>query len=409
MSTSLTTALGAFSAGDLSARVLGGVFTVLPFAAAWRPSLDLRARAAELDPALADRIAQRAEELAASPGAQSALSTFDLLDKSDAGIAVFSGLRGAVKVAQGQGGSALEMDPQQAADAGLKAIGIAWVAWKLFDGPLAPTPGVVPSPADRIRALTGTPTGRALLTWYAAADLVLPFADNVATGGTAVLTKLIDGQAAEHAARLASMAGADATQATGMLRQLMDTLQTTIGQAATYAEPLTRYAQTQLPSLLGNVDKATGVVATGLDALSTYRLLGACLVAEVCVTRAAEQVQAEARAEAEAIALAKAEADRKAAELAAVEEAARQARALAEHQARQARERASAQQEDYTLDTAVPAASLAAAPIKVTRSSDVATTSAGPPAKSGGCMGCGALFLLAVLGAGAAVAAHWVA
>lgn len=411
MSRSLRTELSRFGQGDLAVRVVGGLLGVLPFAPSWRPVPDLDARAAAIDAELGPRIAARAEALAQSPGPQSALATFDFLDKGDSGIALFSGVRGAVKVMKGQGADALEMDPQQTADAGLKAAGLAWVTWKLFEG-LGPTPTAPPA-ADRLRAFMATEAGRALLAWYVAAELVLPFADNLAQGGTDTVIDLLESQAKEHADRLSAVAGAEVADAAGMLTQMAGTLRNALGQAAVYAGPVVEWSKTNLPGLLGAVDKATGLLATGVDTLSTYRCIGASLVAEVCLTQATTEVRAEVEAErakaaaerekaaaiAEAArvkAVAAAEAAREKAERDAVE------RAEAERIAAQARRIASAQQEKYTLDEALPAASLAAAPIKVTRSAEMEVSQAAVPAKSG-CFGCGGLLLIGVLAAGALV------
>ncbi|MFN7146770.1 MAG: hypothetical protein ACK4YP_23555 [Myxococcota bacterium] len=322
MSRSLAEALAAHESGDVTVRVVNGFFSVLPFAPGWRFPGTLPEAAARLDPALAERVAARAEALARAPGPQGALAAFDFLDKGDAGIALFSGLRGAVKAARGEGAAAaLETDPQQAADAGLKAAGLSFAAYKLFDGPLD----------DRARALLGTEAGRALLTWYVASDVVLPFADNFVAGGTDLITELVDKQAAANVARLAVVAGPEVQEAAGMLDRLGGTLKTFAGQAATFAAPLSAYARESLPGVLGTADRVSGVAATGVDALAAYRCLGASLVAEVVLARALADVRAEVERELEA-----AEAARRLAEAEA--ENAR----IAEEEARRRREEAEA-------------------------------------------------------------------
>ncbi len=405
MSHELAPSVAEFHKGDLTVRVVGGFFGILPFVASWAPTTDLDAAslaaATRLNaPELAGRIRTRAEQLARAEGPQAALAAFDFLDKGDKGIAIFSGLRTAYKTVRGQEG-ALEMDPQQAADAGLKAIGISWAAWKLFPG----------SAAEKVRALTNTEAGRALLAWYTAADLVLPFADNLASGGTSAITAMISGQAAENAKRLAAVAGGEVEQATGMLSSLMGTFEAGLGQAAAYAEPLAAYVQTQVPNIFGTADKVTGVVATGVDALASYRLIGASLVAEVCLGEAARQVKSEAEAEAaeaqrvavEKAAKEKADAEAAAARAKAEAEAAAAARAAAEaaeKAAAEARLKASAVRDDYSLSAPVAADSLKNNPIKYTKSAEIEARTAAPPAKAG-CMGCGAgLVLFAIAGIG---------
>lgn len=398
MSHELAPSVAEFQKGDVTVRIVGGFFGILPFVASWSPTTDLDAAALAAAtrlnaPELAGRIRARAEQLARAEGPQAALAAFEFLDKGDKGIAIFSGLRTAYKTVRGQDG-ALEMDPQQAADAGLKAIGISWAAWKLFPG----------SAADKVRALTSTEAGRALLAWYTAADLVLPFADNLASGGTAAITTMISGQASENAKRLAAVAGGEVEQATGMLSSLMSTFESGLGQAAAYAEPLSAYVQTQVPSIFGTADKVTGVVATGVDALASYRLIGASLVAEVCLNEAAKQVKAEA--ETEAIEAARLAAEKAAKDKADAEAAvaARAAAEAAEKAAAEARLKASAVRDDYSLNATVAADSLKNNPIKFTKSAEIEARTAAPPAKRG-CMGCMGIVLVGIAGAGALVAA----
>ena len=401
----LSSSVAEFHAGNITVRVVRGFFGVLPFVATWVPTVDLdaAARATALSvgaPELADRIRQRAEQLARAEGPQAALAAFDFLDKGDKGIAIFSGLRSVYKAARKQEG-ALEMDPQQAADAGLKAMGISWATWKLFPG----------SAAEKARALTATEAGRALLAWYVAADLVLPFADNIAAGGTAAITGMIRGRAAENAKRLAAVAGGEAEEATGMLTTLMSSLESVLGEAAAYADPLASYVQAQVPSILGTADKVTGVVATGVDALASYRLIGASLVAEVCLAQAAAAVVIEANAErvlaekaaadeatAERLAAARADREREA----AAQEAERLAAARADREQEAAARRADAElrfgdsrRQDPTMNPPVSA--------DAGRQEPAAASSV-----PGGCFGCGAgVVLLGVVGAGIAIALWW--
>lgn len=381
MTRSLTAELASFTSDDWSVRAVTGLLGVLPFAATWRPPATLLDAAAAVDPALATRIAARAEVLGAADGPQAALAAFDFLDKGDTGIAIFSGLRSAVTAARGQG-AALEMDPQQATDAGLKAVGIAWAAWKLYEG----------SPTERAQALIGTPTGRALMTWFIASDLVLPFADNLAQGGAAGITSLIASGAAENANRLAAVAGPEAVQATGVLNGMVDSLQSGLGQAAAYAEPLAAWVDVHVPKMLSRADQVTGVVATMVDTLPCYRLVGAALVAEVCVQKAAAEVRAEVAREAEA-----AEAARRAEETARLREIeARVAEAKSRIEEEKARRAATRQQEDYSLEEAADAASLRNNPIRVTRGAEVTPAASAEPARSG-CLGCGTVLLLGLL------------
>ncbi len=353
---SLSTALAATQPTDATPRIVAGLFSILPFAPAFPHRGDLAAQAGNA------RVAAIAERLANAPGPQSALAALDLLDKADAAIALFSGLRAGYKAVKGQDG-ALELDPQQAADAGLKAVGIAYIAWKLYDGD--------------VKRLTASDAGRALIAWYVAADVVLPFADNLAGGGLDAVTRAIEQQAAANAERLAVVAGADATATLGMFKQLQDTLFSGVGQAAAFAQPMSAWLAEKTPGILGTADKITGVAATGADALSAYRYLGTALVAEVVLEKARIQAAEEE------------EEERAAAE-----------RVLADTAAATAAQRsASAQNENYSLNAPEAAASIKNAPIQYTRTSDI-------PAKPKGCFGCmGALFVVLIAAAAASITA----
>jgi hypothetical protein len=350
-----------WNSGDVTVRVVEGVLGFVPFAPGWTH----RDPREGLDP----RVVERAEALAAAAEPQAALRAFNLLDKADSGIAIFSGLRAGVKAARGEEG-ALEMDPQQAADAGVKALGVSYAAWKIHGG----------DP----RKLLESQAGQALLAWYVVCDLVLPFADNAASGGAELAGRLFDQHAADATA-LAAVAP-DAAEAVGALASLRSTIGGWAAQAATLAKPVGAWLGERLPGWLGTADKVTGVVATGVDALGAYRYLGGALVAEVLLARAKGEIDAEDAAKAAA----EAEAARRAAE-------AEQARRDAEEAEAAARLARSAQQAAYDPAAAVPAASARNVAIQYTRTTDEA------PVAKRGCLGCMSVVLLAVLVGGAAI------
>lgn len=371
MAERLSDVLSAFSDTDYSVRAVRGLLSVLPFVPDWKHPGTLEQAAARLDPALAARVAAQAEVLIAEPQYQAALKAFEMMDKSDKGIALFSGLKAGVQGMRGQDG-ALEMDPQQAADAGLKAIGVAYAAWKLFPG----------STQEKLQSMLATETGRSLLVFYVAVDVVLPFADNLASGGLDVMTGIVDRYANENIDQLASVAGAEVQEAKGMLQALSGTLHTYLGQAASFAKPLSAWAQEKLPGMLGTADKVTGVVATAIDALSTYRYMGGVLVSEVVLHRALSDVRAQVAAEAQ-------EAERKQRE-AEAQRLIEEERKRREEEERKARSKV---QNDYKLGESVAAA---AGGVKYTRSAELDAQNSQVPAKKG-CMGCMGLILAAIV------------
>jgi len=271
-----------FQPEDLVVRVVSGLLGVLPGGQPWQHPGSLLEMARRLNIELAPQIAARAEQYVLQDGPYAALQVMDLLDSADKSIAMYSGLKAGVQSVRGKE-DALETDPQQAADAGLKAIGIAYVAWRLMPGQ-----GV----QQKAEALLQSPTGQALLRIYVAADVILPFADNLASGGLDLMSRVIDQYAGENIGKLRAIAP-DASEALGLLARLSGSMKDQAQQLASSAKPLMDWCREKLPGILGKVDALSGIAATALDALSIYRYLGAVLVAEVCVQQAWKEIQKE--------------------------------------------------------------------------------------------------------------------
>ena len=226
-----------------------------------------------------DKVTARSKE----EGPQKALWVFDAVDKADTGISAVSGLGGAWKMYQATTGGerldALETDTQQAADAVMKAVAIAYCIHKLYDG----------SPTEKIARFRESPAGQAMLFYYAAIEIGLPFTDNAVQGGAAVVKKLYDDYGKDQIAKLAAMVGQEeADAASGVLDKLMGAIGTMVDLAGEHLGPIANAGAQYLPTAMDVGDKAAGVVATGADLLHVYRYLGSRLVAEACIRRALE-------------------------------------------------------------------------------------------------------------------------
>ncbi len=351
--------LGEFKQDSYAVRLSTGVMNILPFVTEVPYVGSIDAAAKKVEPAHWERVAARTRELVAEQGPQSALATADLLDKGDKGIALYSGVRGVYKAVK-RTGDALETDPQQLADAALKAVGVAWMAWRIFPG----------DATQKAAALWSSPAGSALLGYYVAVDVALPFTDNVLTSGGAFFRDVVFKAAGENAVRLAAVG--DAHQALGFLESLTTRLSEFTGKAAQFIEPITRMAAERLPKVAAGADAVAGVLATAADALSVYRYLGGQLVLEACLQRAHADVQAELAKEAAAVA----------------------AKAAAEREAAEALQRASAVKSDYALSEGRSADSLDSSPIKVTRKAPELPAKA----EKSGCGMCGVVFAVITLG-----------
>lgn len=280
--------LGSFAADDYTVRLCRGVCAVVPFAPELPHYHSLAEALKQASAEAKQPTLDRAKVLVAEDGPQRALWVANAIDTADSGISVFSGVRSAVNLYRSKEGErleALETDEQQAADAVLKALAIAYLVWKLFPG----------SPTEKVAAFRALPSGQALAFTYAALDLGLPFADNALTGGGQLLHSLWQRFGPQQVEKLAAVAGPEGAQgAATVMEQLLgplDTLvQSTSGHLSGIADAVTGY----LPSAMNVGDKAAGVVATAADAMPIYRYLGSRVVAEACIAQALKDAPAAA-------------------------------------------------------------------------------------------------------------------
>ncbi len=200
-----------------------------------------------------------------------------LLDTGDKGYAILTGVKSAFRLFFGDRDRALETDDQQRNDAVLKALGIAYMAYRAFDGDLV----------DRARAFQASPAGQAILIYYAAVEVGLPFADNALTASGDLLSAMLSTDTAAQARRLASMAGGRSLGgASEMLQALSAPLTAAMQQVSPYISTIASSARQHIPGAISAADKAAGLVAAAADVMPVYRLLGARLAAEASVLRA---------------------------------------------------------------------------------------------------------------------------
>jgi hypothetical protein len=179
---------------------------------------------------------------------------------------------------------ALETDTQQAVDAVMKALAMAYAIHRLYDGSIT----------EKIGQFKSAKAGQALMFYYAAIEIGMPFTDNALKGGGLVLKQLYDAHGKAQVAKLAAIVGeADAEAASGILAKLLATLGTMVDMAGQHLGPIAEAGVGFLPRAVDVGDKAAGVLATGADLLSVYRYLGARLVAEACIGKALTDAPAE--------------------------------------------------------------------------------------------------------------------
>ena len=269
-------ALQEFKSEDYTVRICNAIFGTLPFAPQMPAYTNLDGAIKALYPGANPQQIARAHELADSDGIKSVLWVANAIDTGDSGIAVYSGLKSAFGFFFGGGtkADALETDPQQGTDAGLKLLGLAYMIHKAFPGSLA----------EKVQLFQTAPAGQALSIYYGSIEVALPFADNLVQGGGDFLQRLMGKYGGDATSKLSAALGAGAAQeAQGMMGTLMGPIQGVVTQVAPYAKTIADSAKQYVPGFMTAADKVAGVVATGADALPVYKYLGARLAAEACV------------------------------------------------------------------------------------------------------------------------------
>ncbi len=266
--------LASFSEDDVSVKLVWAIMGVIPTAPPLSIYRSLEEARLLTAPHLDDAGYARAVAVAQGPTVGRVLEVSRWIDTGDAGLSAFTGLKAAFGLFFRKGGPALETDPQQGADAVLKAAAIAWMAHTLYTG----------TTTERFARFRATPAGETLLHWYAAAEVALPFADDVASGVGSIIGSLTTRYGGNHLARLDALLGTGAgATAGGMLGAMTEPLDAVIRSVATHSAGIAEVARTYLPSALSTVGTVAGAVATAADALPVYRLLGARLCAEAAL------------------------------------------------------------------------------------------------------------------------------
>jgi hypothetical protein len=268
----LDSLLAGWSEDDVTVKLVWAIMDVIPGAPAlsiYRSLDEARLLAA---PDLDEAGFARARAFADGPAVRQVLKVSDWIDTGDVGLSAFTGIRAALGLFFNQGAArAFDTDPQQGADAVLKAAAIGYVAHTLYTG----------SVTERFARFRATPAGEVLLTWYAAAEVALPFADDVATGVGSVLGSLVTKYGGAPLARLDALVGSGAgAAASGMLGTMTGPVDEVVRSVAAHSGRIAEAARQYLPGAITTAGTVAGAVATAADALPVYRLLGARLCAD---------------------------------------------------------------------------------------------------------------------------------
>ncbi len=282
MSSKLESKLAEYNEGDLSVKLCSTMFGAVPFAPEFKAYKTIEEAAERVAPGGGPDLAAKAKEIAGTEDVEKALWTAGALDTSDKLIAGYAGVKNLLSIFGGGGSKkrTFESDQEQATDAALKGIGLAYMIYKLIPGDVT----------TKVSTFQNLPAGREAAIFYGIGEIALPFSDNLAEAGAGLIQKLMNSKENDIASKFSGFAGADAIQqAQGVMGQLSGTLDGYVAQAKDYTGPITEKIKGILPSgaAVANIaDSATGAAATGIDLLPVWTYLGARLAAEACVYQA---------------------------------------------------------------------------------------------------------------------------
>jgi len=265
----------------VTSRLLKALYGVIPGAPAFGFHESMEKVVSSIKPGASAAEVARARQIADSDkNVTDVLWMGRMMDTADKAFGVVGGLMTAFRLFEGKGAEAFENDTSQRNDAVIKALGLAYMIYHAYPG----------SVADKVRAFQSSPAGKALLMYYAAVEVALPFADNAAMWGAGGISRMISSESEAQHGRLASMAdGQDIGKAKEMLAHLMESIEQTANTAKGYVKPITQAIGPHLPTAAftaNMADKAAGALATAAGVLPVYTLLSAHLAAESAARRA---------------------------------------------------------------------------------------------------------------------------
>ncbi|GIX40833.1 MAG: hypothetical protein KatS3mg129_0566 [Leptospiraceae bacterium] len=263
--------LSQFKEDDYTVKLLSTIFNIVPIDVQFQFYNQFEDGLRRVRPDISQEEIQKAYEKLNDENIQSALKAFSYVDTSDKLIAGYAGIKNVLNLF-GMGNSqkrTFESDPQQALDAGVKALVIAYATNKLYTGDIS----------NKINKLRNTPAGLELLIYYALIEIALPFTDNLIEGSANTISKLFKNQN-EIQNKFNSLGIGNIENVSETINSMQSTLSLYLDKVKSYTGPVAEKIKAYLPSAMNIADSATGAVATGADLLPVWTFLGARLVAE---------------------------------------------------------------------------------------------------------------------------------
>ncbi|MCC7043343.1 MAG: hypothetical protein IT183_05750 [Acidobacteria bacterium] len=278
----LSQTLEPYEAGDLTVRICSTIFQVVPGGPAFEFYNTVEGGVRRYDALAGPGLITRATALLEGDDAKAALRVAAALDTADAGLGVYSGVKNVLGLLVRRSGRArtFESDPQQATDALLKAVGLAYMIHRLFPG----------SVDDKLTAFWKLKGGQEIATYYVTAEVALPFADNLASGSGNLIERLTSGNEGGLRDRFDRFVGHDAFgHASSVLNRLKLPLADYLQRAGGHTSTVADRVKGLLPGAMNMFDSVSGAVATGIDLRPAWRFLGSRLIVEACAAQASRE------------------------------------------------------------------------------------------------------------------------
>ncbi len=270
-----------FGKKNITVKLCQSILAVIPFAPrmVWYGTLEDMAK--DLHPDAPAGLVERAREILQTQPFKDVLWAAESLDTGDRGISLYTGVRTAFSFFFGDRAKAFDTEAQQRADAALKALGLAYMVHRLFDGAVM----------DRVDHLLVLPSGRDLLVYYGAVEVALPFTKEVLEGGEHFVSGLVEKYATGSAVKLSPVAGEEGVAAAqGALPYLLELLDRVTYHSVTHLDAVVQAAHKYLPKAFTKGDNLPGLVATGADAMPVYRFMVGRLSLEAALWMAREEL-----------------------------------------------------------------------------------------------------------------------
>lgn len=203
------------------------------------------------------------------------LKTSKAIDKIDGGLGIFTSLKNGYEViTKKEKERTFESDPQQAIDAGIKAIALGYII-------------NLTSKENPLETFLELKAGQELFYYFVVIELALPFTDNLIESGGKFLYKILQEKEKEISNRFVSFTDQTSyEEAKTIVQKISDKLDQVALLVSQNIKPLEESLKNKLPSILNVADSTTGGIATLLDIMPIWKFLGARVAAELCILKA---------------------------------------------------------------------------------------------------------------------------